>query len=77
MRAKKDLVRIVRTPEGSVELDKTGRKNGRGAYLCMERACLDRAIKTKALERALEIKLDAAALAALEEAFGDGGSKDA
>lgn len=71
MRPKKELVRIVRTPEGDVRLDTTGRANGRGAYLCASTECLNRAIKTRALERALEAKLDGDVLASLKEALHD------
>ena len=58
MQPKKELVRVVRTPEGAVVLDATGRANGRGAYLCKKSACLEKAIKSHALERALEAKID-------------------
>ncbi len=54
MRNKKDLIRILRTTEGEVILDETGRKNGRGAYLCRSKECLEKALKTKALERTLK-----------------------
>ena len=49
---KRELVRIVRGPEGQVSLDRSGRMNGRGAYLCRNPECLRRAVKAKALERA-------------------------
>lgn len=58
MQPKKELVRVVRTPEGAVILDVTGRANGRGAYLCKKSACLEKAIKSRALERALETKIE-------------------
>jgi hypothetical protein len=58
MQPKKELVRVVRTPEGAVVLDATGRANGRGAYLCKKSACLEKAIKSRALERALETKIE-------------------
>lgn len=58
MQPKKELVRIVRTPEGAVILDTTGRANGRGAYLCKKSTCLEKAIKSRALERALETKIE-------------------
>jgi uncharacterized protein len=51
---KKELVRIVRSPEGVVSMDPTGKANGRGAYLCKDRACIQKAIKTKRLEKSLE-----------------------
>ena len=50
---KRDLIRIVRTPDGNVIIDDTGKKAGRGAYLCGRAECLDKAIKSKALEKAL------------------------
>ena len=52
--AKRGLVRVVRTPEGRVEVDETGKKPGRGAYLCRARDCWDAALKRKALEYALK-----------------------
>jgi len=51
-RPKKELIRIVRTPEGTVTVDFSGKLNGRGAYLCRNTDCLKRAAKAKALERA-------------------------
>ena len=54
---KKDLVRIVRTPEGAVETDPTGRKNGRGAYVCAGGDCLRKALKKGALEAAFRMKI--------------------
>lgn len=51
---KRELLRIVRTTEGNVEVDLTGKKNGRGAYICKSEACLNKVIKTKHLERILE-----------------------
>lgn len=64
---KKELVRIVRDGEGHVSLDKTGKKMGRGAYICHDITCLEKAIKTKAVDRALEVKADAALLETLKE----------
>lgn len=72
MRPKKELIRIVRTPEGAVMLDRTGRANGRGAYLCDSLECLNRAVKTRALERALETRIDATILEGLKEALHGG-----
>lgn len=54
--AKAQLLRIVRTPEGRVEFDATGRKNGRGAYVCSV-ACLEKALNTKRLAAALRTTL--------------------
>ncbi len=51
---KKELIRVVRSPEGAISLDFRGKANGRGAYVCPDPACLKKAIKAKALERALD-----------------------
>lgn len=56
--AKRQFVRIVRTPEHRVEIDPTGKKNGRGAYLCTRRSCWDKAVTGNVLERALKVTLD-------------------
>ena len=57
MKEKRELIRIVRTPEGEVALDITGKRSGRGAYVCRQAECLRRAIRQKQLERQLEITL--------------------
>ena len=57
MKPKRELIRVVRGPEGDVSLDPTGKKPGRGAYVCRNQACLGRAIKQKQLERQLEVQL--------------------
>lgn len=54
MKDKKALLRIVRSPEGEISLDLTGKKNGRGAYVCPDSECITKAVKEKRLERALE-----------------------
>ena len=54
---KTELIRVVRSPEGSVSLDFRGKSPGRGAYLCRSGACLKRAVKSRALERALEVPI--------------------
>ena len=54
---KKDLVRVVRTPDGSVELDLTGKKSGRGAYICRSKTCLKKAFKAKRIQSNLEVQL--------------------
>ena len=54
MKPKKELVRVVRTPEGEIAADPTGKKNGRGAYFCADPACVLKAQKGKRLERAFE-----------------------
>ncbi len=77
MRPKRELVRVVRSPEGVVEIDTVGRAPGRGAYLCKNPACLQKAIKTHALERTYEQKIDADVYRRLEEEFTAYGSEQA
>ena len=57
MKEKRELIRIVRTPEGDVVMDDTGKRSGRGAYICRNPECLTRAIRQKQLERQLQITL--------------------
>lgn len=57
MKPKRELIRIVRSPEGEVKIDKTSKAPGRGSYVCPNLACLEKAVKTKALDRALEQKI--------------------
>ncbi|MBQ8655347.1 MAG: YlxR family protein [Clostridia bacterium] len=57
MKPKKELIRVVRSPEGAVSMDPVGKKPGRGAYVCRSEACLKRAIKQRQLERQLEVQL--------------------
>lgn len=57
MKPKRELIRVVRSPEGAVSMDTTGKKPGRGAYLCRDAVCLARALKQKQLERQLEVQL--------------------
>lgn len=54
---KKELIRIVLTPEKNLELDVTGKKNGRGAYICKNPECLEKAFKTKGLEKAFKMQI--------------------
>lgn len=54
---KGELIRVVRSPEGDVSLDFTGRKNGRGAYLCRSAVCLGRAAKSHRIDRVLECRI--------------------
>ena len=57
MKPKKELLRVVRSPEGEVSLDPIGKKPGRGAYCCYSADCLKRALKQGQLDRQLEVKL--------------------
>ena len=56
-KAKRELIRVVRTPEGTVNLDFGGKMNGRGAYICPQMDCLKKALKSKALDRSLEVTI--------------------
>ncbi len=66
-RPKRELVRIVRSPEGEVSLDVTGKKSGRGVYICSDTACLAKAKKSRALARSLECDIPDEVYARLEE----------
>ena len=57
MKPKRELIRVVRSPEGSISIDSTGKAPGRGAYICPSPECLKRAIKAKAISRAFEIEI--------------------
>ena len=70
MMPKKELIRIVRPPEGSVMLDRTGKAAGRGAYLCSRPECLEKARKAKTLERALEAAIEPAVYEQLAKELG-------
>ena len=54
---KRDLVRIVRSKEGDISMDMTGKKNGRGAYICRSEDCLKKAIRSKGLERSFKMAI--------------------
>ena len=57
MKNKKEMMRVLRTTEENVVLDTTGKKNGRGAYICFSRECFEKAVKSKALERSLKMSI--------------------
>ena len=57
MKNKKEMIRVLKTPEGEFTLDSTGRKNGRGAYVCPSAECLGKAIKSKGLERSFKMAI--------------------
>ena len=71
-KAKKELIRVVRSPEGDVSLDFHGKKNGRGAYICPQMECLKKAIRSKALERSLEVPIPEEIYAQLEKEMAAG-----
>ena len=66
MKDKKSLLRVVRSPEGEISLDFRGKKPGRGAYVCQDPACLRKARKSRALERALATAIPAEVYDAME-----------
>ena len=68
-RPKREMVRVVRAPDGAVGVDTTGKKSGRGAYLCLEASCWQTALKRHALDKALKTELSVADREALA-AFG-------
>ena len=72
MKNKKDMMRVLKTSDGFIVLDTTGRKNGRGAYLCMNRECLMRAAKNKGLERSFKMSIPQEIYENLEKEFEEG-----
>ena len=67
MKSKKEMIRVIRTSEGEFLLDATGRKNGRGAYLCPNSDCLAKAVKNKGLERSFKQAISKEVYEALEK----------
>lgn len=57
MKSKKEMMRVLKTAEDEIILDTTGKKNGRGAYVCFSRDCLEKAIKSRGLERSLKASI--------------------
>ena len=72
MKSKKDMMRVLKSVDGSIVLDMTGRKNGRGAYLCMSKECLTKARKNKGLERAFKMTIPQDIYENLEKEFEEG-----
>ena len=71
MKPKRELIRVVRSPEGEVSLDFKGRKPGRGAYVCPDPACLQKARKARALERAFSAQIPDEVWDGLEQQMRD------
>ena len=67
MKTKKELIRVIKTPENEVLLDANGKQNGRGAYLCFSTECLQKARRSKGLERSLKIAIPEEIYNRLEE----------
>lgn len=71
MKPKKELIRVVRSKEGDISLDLTGRKAGRGAYICKDIECLRKARKAKRFERSFECRIDDEVYDSMEEELCD------
>lgn len=71
LKNKKEMMRVIKTPQDTIELDSTGRKNGRGAYLCFSKECLNLAIKHKGLERSLKMKIPQEVYEQLKKEFDE------
>ena len=71
MKNKKELLRVLKTSENEFELDATGRKNGRGAYLCFSKECLQKAIQSKGLERSFKQSIPKEVYEKLEKELDD------
>ena len=67
MKDKRELIRVVKSPEGDITLDATGKKSGRGAYVCPNAECLKKARKSRALERAFDTAIPPEVYEALEK----------
>ena len=75
MKGKKEMMRVLKTAEGDILLDMTGKKNGRGAYLCKSMECLRKARKSKGLERSLKMAIPKEVYEALEKEMGQIGQQ--
>lgn len=69
MKSKKEMMRVLKTAENDIILDVTGKKNGRGAYLCFSKECLQKAIKNKGLERSFKTSIPKEVYESLEKEF--------
>ena len=72
MKPKKELIRVVRSKEGEVSVDLTGKKSGRGAYICKDTECLEKAFKAKRLSRNLDIPISDQIYERLKEEVNNG-----
>lgn len=73
MKPKKELIRVVKSAEGEISLDRTGKKNGRGAYICPSRECLEKAKKARRLEKSFSCKIEDGVYSALESELEENG----
>lgn len=72
MKPKRELIRVVRSPDGLVSLDFKGKSPGRGAYVCRSAGCLKKAVRSKSLSRALETAIPDEVMTALQEQLEEG-----
>lgn len=75
MKSKKELIRVLKTTEDEIVIDATGRKNGRGAYICPSMECFKKAAKSKGLERSLKMAIPKEVYEALEKEMGQIGQQ--
>ena len=71
MRDKKEMIRVIKTPEGEIRLDVTGRANGRGAYICNSAECLKKAVKNRGLEKSLKAQIPEDILEQMNKELGE------
>ncbi|MBQ4218932.1 MAG: YlxR family protein [Butyrivibrio sp.] len=71
MRDKKEMIRVIKTPEGEIRLDVTGRANGRGAYICNSAECLKKAVKNRGLEKSLKAQIPGDILEQMNKELGE------
>lgn len=71
MKGKKEMMRVIKTAEGEIVLDVTGKKNGRGAYVCLSKECLKKARKNKGLERSFRMSIPNEIYEKLEKEFDE------
>lgn len=69
MKNKKEMMRVIKDAQGNISLDVTGKKNGRGAYVCFNEECLKKAIKTKGLERSFKMSIDPSIYEVLQKEY--------
>ena len=75
MKSKKEMIRVLKTTEDEIVIDATGRKNGRGAYICPSMECFKKAVKSKGLERSLKMAIPKEVYEALENEMGQIGQQ--
>ena len=75
MKTKKEMIRVLKTPEDTIVLDITGKKNGRGAYLCNRTECFGKARKSKGLERSLQCAIPTEVYEQLEKELMESGTE--